>query len=35
MGKAFASIKQGPNEAIGDAKGKRASVWVWRPTTMS
>jgi putative transcriptional regulator len=32
MSKAFDSIKQGLNEAIGHAKGAQAGVKVWRPT---
>ena len=32
MGKAFKSIKQGLNEAIGHAKGTQAGVKVWHPT---
>ena len=31
MGKAFESIRQGLNEAIGHAKGTQAGVKVWRP----
>ena len=34
MGKAFERIKQGLNEAIGDAKGKQAGVKVWRPAAV-
>ena len=32
MGKAFESIKQGLNEAIGHAKGTQSGVEVWRPS---
>ena len=31
MGKAFESIRQGLNEAIGHVKGEQAGVGVWRP----
>ena len=31
MSKAFQSIRQGLNEAIGHAKGEQAGVGVWRP----
>ena len=31
MSKAFESIRQGLNEAIGHAKGEQAGVGVWRP----
>ena len=34
MGKAFESIKQGLNEAIGHAKGKQAGVKVWQPSAV-
>ena len=34
MGKTFERIKQGLNEAIGHAKGKKAGVKVWRPTAV-
>ena len=34
MGKAFESIRQGLNEAIGHAKGKQAGVKVWRPSAV-
>jgi putative transcriptional regulator len=34
MGKAFKSIRQGLNEAIGHAKGAQAGVKIWRPAAV-
>lgn len=34
MGKAFESIRQGLNEAIGHARGEQAGVKVWHPSAV-